>query len=271
MKNIIPSEPSQPTRATLSVILITFNESQHIRDCLASVAFADEIIVVDSGSSDDTREIAAQCGAQVHLTEDWPGFGPQKNRALKLATSDWILSLDADERITPELAQEIQATLAAPAKDAYVLPRLSYFCGQAIRHGGWWPDPVLRLFRRGSARFTDAKVHEKLITQARVGQLRNHFIHYSYDSLETLLNKLNRYSSDAAAMMHARGRRTSMAGAIGHGLWTFIRAYIIQRGFLDGRAGLMIAVAGSTGSFYRYCKLLMLQEKTQDSRPADKD
>lgn len=265
---MMPTPTSAP-RARLSVILITKNESKHIGACLESVSFADEIIVVDSGSTDDTRDIAARLGAQVHETSDWPGFGPQKNRALDLATGDWVFSIDADERVTPEMAQEIQALVQSqPALDAYQVARLSYFCGQAIRHSGWWPDHVLRLFRRGSARFTDAKVHEKLVcTTTATGVLRHHLIHYPYDSLEALLNKVNRYSSDAAGMMYARGKRTTTLGALGHGIWTFIRSYIIRRGFLDGRAGLIIAVAGGTGSFFRYSKLLMLQQNA--GKPAD--
>src|SRR5690625_4755128 len=147
----------------LSVIIITKNEADNIADCLDSVAFADEWIVVDSGSTDDTCRIAREKGADVVSTSDWPGFGPQKNRALERASGQWVLSIDADERVTPELAAEIQAVLQQPRADGYYIARLSNFCGRWIRHSGWWPDYVLRLFRRESARFTDSLVHESVI------------------------------------------------------------------------------------------------------------
>jgi len=255
----------------LSVIIITKNESRHIGACLDSVAFADEIIVLDSGSTDDTCEIARARGAQVHASHDWPGFGPQKNRALDLATGQWVLSIDADERVTSELAADIQRTLAAPKRDAYRIARLSEFDGRQMRHTGWWPDYVLRLFRRGTARFTDAAVHEKLQTHdgGEPGTLKGHFLHYPYENIAALLHKVNRYSSDAAAMMHQRGKRTSALGALGHGLWTFIRIYLMRRGFLDGRQGLIVACAGAAGSFFRYAKLIELQQaqKNAPSRP----
>jgi len=244
----------------LSVIIITRNESRHIGACLDSVAFADEIIVLDSGSTDDTCDIARARGARVAVTADWPGFGPQKNRALDMATGSWVLSIDADERVTPELAAEIREAIAQPRCEAYRIARLSEFCGRPMRHSGWWPDHVLRLFRRGAARFTDAAVHEKLQAEGPAGVLRHHMLHYPYENIEALLVKMNRYSSDAAAMMYRRGRRTTALGALGHGLWTFVRIYVLRRGFLDGRRGLVVACAGAAGSFFRYAKLMMLQE-----------
>jgi glycosyltransferase involved in cell wall biosynthesis len=249
----------------LSVIVITKNEAANIVACLDSVAFADEFIVVDSGSTDNTIELARAMGATVEQTHDWPGFGPQKNRALNLAQGEWVLSIDADERVTPELAQAIQAAIAAPACDAYEIARLSDFCGRFIRHSGWWPDHVLRLFRRGSARFSDAAVHEKVVQAqpGRVGRLDGHFLHYPYPDLDALVNKVNRYSSDAAAMMHARGKRTGIWGALGHGFWTFIRIYLIRRGFLDGRHGLVLAVTAAAGSFFRYAKLMFLSDNAR--------
>lgn len=244
----------------LSVIVITKNEAANIVACLESVSFADEFIVVDSGSTDNTIELARAMGATVEQTADWPGFGPQKNRALALAEGEWVLSIDADERVTPELAQEIQRVLAAPQHEVYEIARLSDFCGRFIRHSGWWPDYVLRLFRRGAARFTEAAVHEKVVPldSSRPGRLQGHFLHYPYPDLDGLVNKINRYSSDAAAMMYARGKRTSVFGAIGHGFWTFVRIYVIRRGFLDGRHGLVLAVTAAAGSFFRYAKLMLL-------------
>lgn len=241
----------------LSVILITKNEIANLKDCLASVAFADQIVVVDSGSTDGSVQLARELGAQV-LETDWPGFGPQKNRALDLAEGDWVLSIDADERVTPELAAEIAQILDNPKFDAYEIPRLSSYCGRFIRHSGWWPDPVLRLFRRGVARFTDVAVHERVAFNGPLGRLRNHLLHYTYPDLESALNKMNRYSTDAANAMFARGKRASLGGAILRGFWTFVRIYLLRRGFLDGREGFLLAVAAGIGNFYRYAKLAQL-------------
>lgn len=249
----------------LSVIIITKNEAANIAKCLKSVDFADEFIVVDSGSTDGTVELARALGARVEVTSDWPGFGPQKNRAVDLATGDWVLSIDADELVTPELAREIQETLKAPRGDVYEMPRLSNFCGRDIRHSGWWPDYVVRLFKRGTARFNDAYVHERVVPNdgKRPLQLKGHFHHFPYDTLDALINKINRYSSDAAASMYAKGRRTSIFGALGHSFWTFVRIYLIRRGFLDGRHGLVLAVTAASGSFYRYSKLMFLAQKNK--------
>lgn len=245
----------------LSVIIIAKNEAKHIVQCLESVAFADEFIVVDSGSTDNTVALARDFGAQVVVTDDWPGFGPQKNRALDLATGDWVLSIDADERVTPELAGEIQSVLADPKAEAYEIARLSEFCGRFIHHSGWWPDYVLRLFKRGTARFTDAAVHERVVAEGPALRLKGHFEHYPYANLDALITKSNRYSSDAAAMMYARGKRATVFSALGHGFWTFIRIYLIRRGFLDGSHGLVLAVTAAAGSFFRYAKLSFMSDE----------
>lgn len=250
---------------TLSVIIITKNEAHNIGDCLDSVAFADECIVVDSGSTDDTCAIARARGARVLQTDDWPGFGPQKNRALELATKTWVLSIDADERVTPELAQEIQAVIQDAALDGYRVARLSNFCGRWIRHSGWWPDYVLRLIRRGTAQFTDALVHESIKSEGRTGTLRQHFLHYPYRDMESLIAKVNQYSTAGAQMMHAKGRTTGIPGIIGHSVWTFIRIYVMRRGFLDGKEGFILAAVGAAGSFFRYSKLLFLNKRNPDS------
>lgn len=243
----------------LSVIIITCNEAPNIADCLACVDFADECIVVDSGSTDDTVAIARAAGARVEVTADWPGFGRQKNRALALAQGEWVLSLDADERVTPQLAAEIQSAMSGPAETvAYEIPRLSSFCGKFIRHSGWWPDAVLRLFRRGQARFTDAAVHERVVPEGDVGRLKAHMLHYTYPDLAFAIQKMNRYSSDAAHMMHAKGRKASVGSALGHSMWTFVRIYLVRRGFLDGSHGFVLAVLAAMGSFSRYAKLAFL-------------
>ena len=253
----------RPGAVALSVIVITRDEEANIADCLASVSFAREIVVVDSGSRDRTIEIARAAGARVQQVHDWPGFGPQKNRALALATEPWVLSLDADERVTPQLREAIVAALqAAGGPDAYSMPRRSSYCGQFIAHSGWYPDRVVRLFRRGSARFTDDAVHERLVTSGPVGRLQGDLLHTTYPDLETMLEKLNRYSSASAGMLHAQGRRSSLAGAVGRGFWAFFRTYVLRSGWLDGRMGFVLAVSVAEGKYYKYLKLWHLQHRS---------
>jgi glycosyltransferase involved in cell wall biosynthesis len=246
-------------RMRLSVVLITKNESRHVEACLASVAFADEWIVVDSGSRDGTQAIARRCGAQVIETADWPGFGPQKNRALAAASGDWVFSIDADERVTPALARSIRAAMtAAGGPDGYKVSRLSSFCGQWMRHGDWYPDEVLRLFRRGSARFSDDLVHESVLVEGAVGRLDGELLHESQPSLESALDKMNRYSSGRAQQLHGAGRRGGLGKAILHGVWAFLRSYVFKRGFLDGRMGFVVAFSIAEGTYYRYLKIWLL-------------
>lgn len=250
----------------LSVTLIVMNEAGMVRECLESVRFADEIVVLDSGSTDGTAEICREFGARVEVT-DWPGFGPQKNRALDLATGDWILSIDADERVTPGLRDEIMSAITSAetagdtrAADAYRIPRRSRLAGRWVRHSGWTPDYVVRLFRRGTARFSDNLVHESVVTTGPVGTFRNPLLHLTADRLEEVLEKVNRYSTAGAAMLHARGRRGSVATALLRGLWAFFRTYLLQLGFLDGSRGLMIAVSNAESSYYKHIKLMLLGE-----------
>jgi len=243
----------------LSVILITFNEAHNLAECLSSLqGLADEIVIVDNGSRDGTLDIAAQFGARVVRTDDWPGFGPQKNRALDAATGEWVLSIDADERVTPELADEIRAVIAGNAAAAYEIPRLSWYCGRFMRHSGWYPDPVLRLFQRGRARFSDDLVHERLLPQDAVRRLQNHLLHYSFMNFSQVLEKVDRYSTASAQQMFARGRRATLLGAVVRGLWAFVRTYVLRRGFLDGPQGFALAVSNAQGTYYRYLKLWLL-------------
>lgn len=239
----------------LSVFLITRNEAHNIAACLESVAWADEIVVVDSGSSDETVSICRRYGARVETSPDWPGFGPQKNRALDLASGDWLLSIDADERVPPELRAEIEAVLAAPQADAYEMPRLSSYLGRPMRHGGWWPDYVTRLFRRGAARFSEARVHETLLVQGRTGRLRHHLVHHSFRSVEQVIAKMDAYSTYAAEGMAQRGRGAGLASAVLHGCFAFLRTYVLRAGFLDGRLGFVLAVSNAEGAYYKYLKL----------------
>jgi glycosyltransferase involved in cell wall biosynthesis len=246
----------------LSVILITKNEALNLGPCLESVLFADQIIVVDSGSADSTVEIARAAGAQVIQTADWPGFGRQKNRALDAASGEWVLSIDADERITPALAAEIRAVVAAaPAHDAYDIPRRSWYCGRFIEHAGWSPDYVTRLFRRGSARFTDDLVHERIVVTGATGRLAAPMLHYTFRDFSAVLRKIDQYSTLSAQQRHAQGQRSSVGKAVLHGFAAFIRTYVFKRGFLDGSHGLALAISNAEGSYYRYLKLWLLEQQ----------
>jgi len=249
----MPPSLAQPT---LSVILITRNEAAHVLGCLKSVAFADEWIVVDSNSSDATCELARQFGATVTSTPDWPGFGAQKNRALALARGRWVLSIDADERVTPELAASIRAAIDADGEPAaHELSRLSNFCGQCMRHGDWYPDRVLRLFRRDAGRFSNDLVHERLIVDGAIGRLQGELLHDSMPTLEGALDKMNRYSSGRATDKVGTGQSGGLATALSHALWAFVRCYFLKRGLLDGRLGFVLAVYVAEGTYYRYLKM----------------
>lgn len=242
----------------LSVVIITLNAAEHIRNCLESVKWVEEIVVLDSGSTDGTVEICREYTPHVHQT-DWPGFGRQKNRAIDHATQNWVLVLDADEYLTPELQTEIRFVIEQPAAvAAYQIRRLSTFMGKLIRHGDWGKDWVTRLFQKGTARFTDALVHENLVVDGEVGSLRGILQHDTVTSLESALRKLNEYSTLGAEQMRARGKHASFPQAYVHGFWSFCRSYLINLGFLDGREGYLIALLIAQSSFYKYMKCAYL-------------
>ena len=253
---------------SLSVIVITQNEAHNLEECLRSVYFADQIVVLDSGSMDETVSLARKLGAEVSVNTHWQGFGVQKNRALALANSDWVLSLDADERLSVELQAEIQQILEHPVADAYCFPRLSSYCGQYIRHSGWSPDLVTRLFRRDAARFSDDIIHEKLVVQGQVTQLHSRLLHESFPNFETVLDKVDRYSTAGAQSLLSKGKSSSFPKALGHGLWAFIRTYFLQLGFLDGWMGLALAISNAEGTYYRYLKLWLLLHDQKASSPS---
>ncbi len=244
---------------SLSVIIITKNEASHIGGCLQSVAWANEIIVLDSGSSDDTVNICKTVTDKVYET-DWQGFGIQKQRALDKATGDWVLSIDADEIVTPELKQEILQALQSSDINGFEIPRLSNYCGRQMRHGGWYPDYVLRLFRRDCGRFTEAVVHERIIVEGKLARLNSPFLHDAFVDFEEVLHKVNNYSSLGASLLYEKGVRSSLPKAMLKGLWTFIRTYFLKASFLDGQQGLMLAISNAEGAYYRYVKLWALHK-----------
>jgi hypothetical protein len=171
-----------------------------------------------------------------------------------------VLAIDADERVTPELRVEIEQAIVQGDCVAYAIPRLSSYCGRFMRHSGWWPDPVLRLFKRGNARFSEDRIHERLVVEGVIGTLSAPLLHYSFRDLDQVLAKVNHYSTESARMLRAQGRRAGLGTAISHGLWTFLRTYLFKLGFLDGREGFMLAVSNAEGSYYRYLKLMHLGE-----------
>lgn len=249
----------------LSVVVITKNEAHCIGACLDAAGFADEIVVLDSGSTDDTLAIAAAHGAQVHVSGDWPGFGPQMNRAVALAGGRWILSLDADEIVTPALAAAIkQAVLPDAAQDiaGYWIERRSLYCGQLIRHGDWRNDRVLRLFRCGAGRFSDDVVHERVICAGRTATLSGYLRHDSMTSFAELREKTERYARLGAAKLRARGKGGFFSACL-HGGWSWLRGYLLRGGLLDGRAGWIIAGQNARGTFLRY--LWAAREKNREA------
>ena len=239
----------------LSVAIIARNEAHRIARCLQSVAFAEQIVVLDSGSTDDTVAIARGLGADVEVTPDWPGFGPQKNRALARCRYRWVLSIDADEQVSDALAAEILRVLrGAPAEATvagYWLRRSSRYCGQVIRHGLWGNDRVLRLFERQRGRFTDARVHESLVCDGETRVLEGILVHDSVDSPEDARSKARRYAFLGAEALRARGRGGSLQGGV-HAGWSFLRGYLLRAGFLDGRFGLTLARLNAAGTFWKY-------------------
>lgn len=249
----------------LSVAIITKNEAHCIAQCLHSVAFADQIVVLDSGSTDDTVAIAQSLGAEVDVTPDWPGFGPQKNRALARCRHRWVLSIDADEQVTPALAEEIRSVLTCPPSpegnedegqppecvQGYWLRRSSRFCGQVIAHGLWGNDRVLRLFERVYGRFTDDPVHERLICSGQTRVLDGMLVHDSVDSLEDAQTKARAYAFLGASMQRAKGRG-GIIRASTHAIWAFLRGYGLRAGFLDGRYGLTVAILHARGTYWKY-------------------
>lgn len=249
----------------ISVFVVTLNEEANIARCLGGVAeWADEIIVVDSGSRDRTIEIAESLGARV-LRHDWPGFLEQKNFALQQCAFPWIFNIDADEEVSPELGREIRKLkpqLEAKARDgvqAYAIPRLSWYRGRWIRHGDWFPDYVSRLFARDGARFGGCSIHARLEHAGRSEKLRAPLLHYSYKDTKDHRNRVEKYATEWARFHAAQGRRTGIFAPYGRAAWSLLRGLVVRRGFLDGRVGFTIARLNALHVFLKYSKLRALQ------------
>lgn len=248
-------------RERLSVIIICRNAQEKIRACLESVTWADEIVVCDSGSADETPAICRQYTDRFY-TDPWRGFGAHKNLALDRAAHPWVLSLDADERVTPALEREIRQVLEGPAgADGYYVPRRNYFLGRWIRHGGWYPDHVLRLFRRGKGRFGERAVHESVEVDGPTAYLAAPLEHHTYDSVAAYLERMDRYSTLAAEEMQRAGVRSRPGDLVWRPAATAFKMYLLRRGYRDGVHGLALAGLYGAYTFAKYLKLWELEAK----------
>ena len=264
--SLAASVTGSAARASLSVAIITYNEEANLARTLASFAWADEIVIVDSGSTDGTAEIAANFHVRF-VVETWKGFGAQKNSALSKCTSEWVLSLDADEEVSPALASEIQALLAGnPAHAAWLVPRRNLFLGRPLQYGGYYPDRKLRLVRNGAAQFEERSVHETIQYSGSTGILRGELIHHAYPTLAIYIEHMDRYSSLGANMLlEKRVRFNFVSGVLLNPVLTFFYNYLVRGGFLDGREGLLIHLYHSVYVSWKYAKAWELKRTTRRS------
>jgi glycosyltransferase involved in cell wall biosynthesis len=252
------------SRQPFSVVIIAKNAATQLAACLDSASFADELLVVDSGSIDGTAELALQRGARV-LQKEWLGFGRQKQYAVEAARHDWVLCLDADERVSAPLRAGILAALAAPAAEAYAMPRCNRFMGRWLRHGEGYPDWSLRLFDRRHARWSDDPVHEKVLTDGPVARVAGDLLHDSAETLASYLDKQNRYTSMQAGALFRAGKRAGVAQLLLSPALRFVKFYFLRLGFLDGTPGLVHILIGCCNSFHKYAKLMALHCKKVNS------
>lgn len=253
-------------RPKLSATVICKNEVEKIRGALESVRFCDEVVVVDSGSTDGTLAICREL-ADVVVEADWPGHVAQKNRALDLARGEWVLPLDADERVTPELAAEVRAALASdPNVDGFAVSRHVHYLGRWIDHSGWYPEPRIRLFRREKGRWGGVNPHDEVLVQGPVGRLRGDIVHYTYDDLEDHVRTLNHFSSILAREHGAAGRRFSWLALLARPPLEFLKKYVLKRGFLDGPQGFFVASLSAVYVFLKVAKLWE-RERVGPARP----
>jgi glycosyltransferase involved in cell wall biosynthesis len=250
----------QHKRTALSAVIITYNAAAQLDTCLSSLKLVDEILILDSGSTDDTQAIATAHGARfVH--QDWLGYGAQKQAAVEQASNDWVLCIDADEWLSTELASSIASALIDPAHQVYEFPRCNRFMGRWLRHGEGYPDYSLRLFNRHHARWSDDTIHEKVVSDSTVEKLRGDLMHDSAASLEDYLAKQNRYTTLQARQLNERGQHAGAGKLVFNPLFRFVKFYFVRRGFLDGLPGLVHISIGCFNTFMKYAKLIALQQK----------
>ena len=250
--------------ATLSAIVIAKNEERNIAGCLESLSFADEIIVVDSGSEDNTKKIAERFTEKIYVTE-WKGYGGTKQYALERVGGDWVLWVDADERVPAELAQEILNVVAENSLSGYRMPRKAFFLGRWIRYGGWYPGYVIRLFQREKGRFGEERVHERLIVDGPIGKLNEPLLHYTDDSIHHYFDKFNAYTTLAAQDLVDKSKRASLLDLLFRPIHMFLRMYVLRVGYLDGREGFLLAVFSAHYVFTKYAKLWELKRRRRIS------
>ena len=263
---------TQPMNLPLSAIIITLNEERNIQQCLDSVHFCDEIIVVDSGSNDSTVKIATEFGATV-ITQDWLGYGPQKQFAVEQANNDWVLCIDADEVISPPLKNSIMAIdFLTRSPIAYKMPRKNHFLGRALHHGEGYPDLSLRLFHRSNSRWSTDKVHEGVITDnSKIKTLTGDLLHFSEETLSHYINKQNQYTLLQAQALFAQGKYCDPSKCFTSPLIRFVKFYFFRLGFLDGAAGFIHITIGCFNAFCKYAKLLELQRHSQEHQRVKND
>jgi glycosyltransferase involved in cell wall biosynthesis len=252
---------------TLSAVIIVRNAAFSIGPCLKSLEFADEIVVVDSGSTDQTPELAKAAGARV-IQHAWLGYGPQKRFAVAQASNEWVLCIDADERVSTSLRESLVKALEAPAYRAYDMARCNRFMGAWLRHGEGYPDRILRLFDRRVAGWSDDLVHEKVVTNERVGCLEGDLLHDSAESLHAYLEKQNVYTTLQAQALFTQGKRASAAKLLLSPLYRFVKFYVLRGGFLDGVPGLVHVAIGCFNSFSKTAKLSALWREAGRNPPA---
>ncbi|MDJ0972972.1 MAG: glycosyltransferase family 2 protein [Planctomycetota bacterium] len=255
----------------ISACIIAKDEADRIGPCLESVAFCDEIVVLDSGSTDGTPDLCRDAGARV-IETDWPGWVAQKNRAVEAATHDWILSLDADERVDPPLRAAIEALRdgalgQADSPRAYDMTRRVFYLGRWIQHGGWYPEWRTRLFHRAHARWGGIDPHDRVETDARVARIRQgNLEHFTYRSIDDHLRQMNRFTAVGAQQLFDRGKRVALPSVIFKPPWRFLHMYVLRGGFLDGKAGLIVAVLHAYAGFLKYAKLWDLVRRDKQAR-----
>jgi len=255
---------------TLTAVLIVKNEAENLAACLDTLSFADEIVIVDSGSTDTTIEIAKKYTDKIFTNTDWQGYGAQRQLAQSHATSDWIFMVDADERVTPELADEIQHAIKQDNQNnVYAVPRLTYCFGAFMKHSGWYPDHVARIYPGNKASYSSDQVHEKLVYDSSLTlvKLKHDLLHYTYNSLEHYLVKSARYADIWSTQKLSEGRRSGLGSALLHGIGCFVRMYIVRAGFLDGRPGLLLALLSAHSTFVKHADLWL---KLQNNKAPEK-